>query len=423
MFQQLYMLFKDNKKWMVLGGYFIVSLLLSVIIILIDTRIIPIQNYIPIILFTTVELAKEILGLLAGVLLTITTFTFSTILIVLTMYSSQFSPRVVENFLTNKITMKVLGIYVGGFLYSIINLLFMKNADSSFLVIGATVAVLYSVLCIIYFIVFVYTVSSSIQANKLIERLHDDSMESINHKIEFLKDNERINHYSVEQYDTKTKILVKKNGYFTLINFGLIGNLIKDLDCRIYIDSNIGDYLIKNQKIAYLYTKAEVKEDLIKELSNGFSIGDERYSLNDYMFSIQKIVELALRAISTGINDPYTAIQCIRMIGALLGKMAQIEGHYTIVQPPKSKGAIIHKSVDFRKDIYFTFYQIVHYGKKDLSVILALFEALEIIKRQGTAYNQIVVKEFAEYIYCNSISEYSHKMDIDLLKERRNEFL
>ena len=77
MFQQLYMLFKDNKKWMVLGGYFIVSLLLSVIIILIDTRIIPIQNYIPIILFTTVELAKEILGLLAGVLLTITTFSFS----------------------------------------------------------------------------------------------------------------------------------------------------------------------------------------------------------------------------------------------------------------------------------------------------------------------------------------------------------
>lgn len=88
---------------------------MSAIIILIDNGTLPIQQYIPNIFFTSVDLAKQILGTLAGALLTITTFTFSTILIVLTMYSSQFSPRVVDNFLTNKITMKVLGLFVGVF--------------------------------------------------------------------------------------------------------------------------------------------------------------------------------------------------------------------------------------------------------------------------------------------------------------------
>jgi uncharacterized membrane protein len=134
------MLYKNNKKWIYLSGYILIALILSTIIILIDNNILPIQQYIPAIFLTTVDLAKVILGMLAGVLLTITTFTFSTILIVLTMYSSQFSPRVVENFLSNKITMKVLGIYTGGFFYCITNLLFMRNANFDHLVIAATIA-------------------------------------------------------------------------------------------------------------------------------------------------------------------------------------------------------------------------------------------------------------------------------------------
>ena len=119
MLQKLIMLYENKRMWIILGAYFLVALFLSIIVILIDNRTLPVQQYIPDVFFTSVALARQILGMLAGVLLTITTFTFSTILIVLTMYSSQFSPRVIENFLTNKITLTVLGIYVGGFFYCI----------------------------------------------------------------------------------------------------------------------------------------------------------------------------------------------------------------------------------------------------------------------------------------------------------------
>ncbi|MGB5823843.1 MAG: DUF2254 domain-containing protein [Proteocatella sp.] len=424
MFQKIIMLYKNNKMWIILSGYVLISLLLSTIIILIDNRTLPIQQYIPTILFTTVDLAKEILGMLAGVLLTITTFTFSTILIVLTMYSSQFSPRVVENFLTNKITMKVLGIYVGGFFYCIMTLLFMRNLNLNYLVISATVAVIYSILCILYFVVFVYTVSSSIQANKLIERLYNESNQAIKNTILFLKDKERIDRFSFDQCDSPIEIFSKKNGYLDLINFDLIWSLIKDLDCKIFIDSSIGDYLSENQRVgAFYYPKGKTDEDFINQLSDYFSIGDERYAYNDYKFSLQKIIEISLRAISPGINDPYTAIRCIRMLGVLLGKLAGIDGHYTIIQSDESKAAIIYESLDFRKDIYYTFHQIVHYGKADLSVVLSLFEALEIISRKASIYNQIVVKEFAEYVYSICISKYHHKMDIDLIKEKSDRIM
>lgn len=73
--------------------------MLAIGAILIDTKYVPILDFIPDLFLTRVELAKVILGTLSGSLLTITTFTFSTIMVVLTMYSSNFSPRVVNNFL------------------------------------------------------------------------------------------------------------------------------------------------------------------------------------------------------------------------------------------------------------------------------------------------------------------------------------
>lgn len=62
--------------------------------------------------------------------------------------------------------------------------------------------------------------------------------------------------------------------------------------------------------------QVKVEEDFINQLSDCFSIGDERYAYNDYKFSLQKIIEISLRAVSPGINDPYTAIRCT---GKLLG--------------------------------------------------------------------------------------------------------
>ncbi|SCP96950.1 DUF2254 domain-containing protein [Anaerobium acetethylicum] len=419
MIQKIIMLYKNKKIWVILSGYFVVALFLSILIILIDHRILPVQSYIPAILFTTVDLARQILGMLSGVLLTITTFTFSTILVVLTMYSSQFSPRVVENFLTNKITMKVLGIYVGGFFYCITNLLFLRNTDLDYQVICAAVGVIYSILCMIYFVVFVYTVSSSIQANKLIERLYDESKQTIENTISLQKDKERSRQYSFDQNDLKIELFSKKTGYLDLIDLDLIWNLIKEFEYKIFIHTGIGDFLSENQKIGVLYYRqGEIDEDFISQLSDCFTVGDERYAFNDYKFSLQKIIEISLRAISPGINDPYTAIRCIRMLGVLLGKMAGIDGCYTVIKSDESKAAIIYESVDFRKDLYYTFYQIIHYGKADISVVLALFEALEIIKRTASIYNQRVVKEFAEYIYSVCISEYEHKMDTDLIKEK-----
>ena len=119
---KLRLLFKRRQILFHTVIYIALGFLLAIIVSLIDRDAWGLIQYIPKALTTTPSMAKNILTTLAGSLLTITTFTFSTVLTVLSIYSSNFTPRIVENFLHKKITMQVLGLFVGAFIYSILTL-------------------------------------------------------------------------------------------------------------------------------------------------------------------------------------------------------------------------------------------------------------------------------------------------------------
>lgn len=419
--QKVKMFYQNNKIKLYILRYIIIAIILSVTAVLIDTKKLDILDLIPSIFLTSIQLAKVILSTLAGALLTITTFTFSTIMVVLTMYSSDFSPRVVDNFLNDKISMKVLGIFVGGFLYCITTLFFMKNSFSNYLVISATIAVAYSILSIIYFVIFIYSVSSSIQATKLIGRLYDESYTIIQRALEYRKDQMGLDNYEVGTYKKSIEIESDKNGYLELISFREILNELKDFDSKLIIIPRIGEFVYKNQTIATLYyNEDEIEENIESRILNEFSIEEGRISYNDYGFSLQKIIDIALRALSPGINDPNTAIHCINILGVLLSKLGEIEGDYTVVKEEDSKAVAIYEDFNFKEDIYLTFYQILHYGKGDISVVAALYDALEGMSLcvEGKSLN--IIKQFKDYIYETSKDNFQHKFDLEFLERKRN---
>ena len=413
--------YKENRIWMYLLKYITISIIIAIMAILIDTKFFEVLNILPDILLTSVDLAKLILSTLAGSLLTITTFTFSTIMVVLTMYSSNFSPRVVNNFLTDKITMKVLGVFIGGFFYCILTLFFMRNIYSEYLVVSATIAVIYSAFCIVYFVMFVFRVSSSIQATKLIGRLYEESLEIVENTLKERKTKENITYSEMTKFSNKLEIPSNQNGYLELISFTDILFNLKNLESSLIVNFNIGDFISENEIIATLYYSGDIKKDALKaNLEKNFSIEGERIEYNDYRYSFQKIVDITLRAISPGINDPNTAIHCINILGVLLSKLGKIEGSYNIIKEDSSKTRIIYEDFDFKEDLYFTFYQIAHYGKKDISVIIALLNALKIIKTSSSEDKTKIIEELRDYIYDTCIVNFDHELDINMLKRARD---
>ncbi len=422
MLDRIKVFYRNNTMWMQLGRSILASALIAIIVILIDSKIIPILEYIPFFLLTSVELSKLILSTLAGSLLTITTFTFSTIMVVLTMYSSEFSPRVVNNFLTDKITMKVLGIFIGGFFYCILTLFFMRNVFAEYQVLSATIAVIYSALCIVYFVIFVFRVSSSIQATKLISRLYDESYTIIERGLEQRKNQEIVDEYDIGIFRSKLEISSDRNGYLELIDFKNILRLLKDLEAKLVFEADIGEFVSENQKIGTLYhNQDELDKDLEEDIIEEFTIVEERIEYNDYRFSLQKIVDITLRALSPGINDPNTAIHCINILGVLISKLGSIKGKYIIAREEDSKAELIYDDFDFKEDLYFTFYQIIHYGKEDISIVLAMLNALKTIYNSARKEKKDEILEFRDYIYESARDSFSHELDIYMLERAKAE--
>lgn len=114
-----------KKIWIIPALYSLGAIVLSIATFFMDLLLVGrVTNIIPSIFLTNIELGKDIMGILAAAILTMTTFTFSTVLVVLTTYTSQFSPRTPENFVHGQVTRRVLGIFLGGFVYTSLSLLY-----------------------------------------------------------------------------------------------------------------------------------------------------------------------------------------------------------------------------------------------------------------------------------------------------------
>lgn len=423
MFKKILLKIKTSI-WLYPVMYSVLSLIAAVFIIVIDSRVLfNAQDYLPSALFTSIELAKTILGTIAGSLLTMTTFTFSITMIVLTMYSSQFSLRTVENFLSDKTTMKVLGVFMGGFVYSIFSLLFMRDAISKYMVISASIGVIYSIVCLAYFSIFINHVGTLIQASNLIDRLYSESAKKITQYKRLVESGSIRSSLNLADYKFAFRLTSHQNGYIQLVDHSRIQSIAKDLCAVIVFEKVIGQFVTDSTVIFSIYFEDNITidEETSKKLLSCITIGNYRNELQDFDFSIQKIVEIALRAISPGVNDPNTANHCIKMLGILLGLISDLENGHIVFEDEDGTLNVVFEAIDFEKELYFTFYQIVHYARSDVSVLISIFKSLRYAYQSAIPENRDKISEFAGYVWYHMDSSLKKGMDYEILKRERDE--
>lgn len=390
-----------ESLWLTPAVISLLSFALALVVGILDSEIyISLSDHLPPIMLTSVELSRTILGVIAGALITMTVFTFSTTMVVLTTYSSQFSPRVVKNFLMDENTMKTLGIFMGGFIYSIMTLAYMRNGVGSNTVIAAMIGILYILFCLIHFLKYINHVSSYIQMNNLIDRLLKEAMEEIEDYKIFLKKGIIEQNLSILKKLPTRDISVNKNGYIQYIDYDKLIRISKDHGVHIVVNKIPGIFITESTPVISIFAQGEIIKDqtIDDELRACFDVGKEHAQKQDFVYPIQKISEIAVRAISPGINDPNTAIHCLHIMGTLLAEAASIEkGYLVIAKEEKILGAF--EVVDFAQVLYHCFYQIIHYGKEDISVMVGLLRALRIVQESASVDNKELLEEFIDYLW------------------------
>ncbi|WP_280771471.1 DUF2254 domain-containing protein [Salipaludibacillus daqingensis] len=393
-----------SSFWTIPSIYALIAVVLSFVSVAIDPYILShqkIYNMIPSILFIDIELARTILSSISASLLTMTTITFSTILVVLTTFLSEFSPRTLQNFITNPSTQRVLGIFVGGFIYSILLLLLLKPTEQLSLFFVPSLAVFLAIICLMVFVFFIHHTSNWIQVSNLIHNISISATQKIDEQLsneDEVHEDAPWEDWESEEIKNKPvhKIFSHKTGYIRKINIqGLIKQAAKD-DVIIRVERQMGEYvnfettLLSIWKLNHQHSKIHYEKYI--------SIGKKKAPIDDIEFDLTKLVEIALRSLSPGINDPYTAINCIDNLGRILDKLGKKYLPKAYHHDKNRNLRVLWDRPDFRYYLYKCFYQITYHGFKDISVLLAITKSLTIIAHNNSTRRKEVIWELTEYI-------------------------
>lgn len=387
---------RKEKFWMTPAIYSIFAVLLSIGFFYVDLLLVErFRDFIPSILLTKVDLAKTIMGALSGALLTMSTFTFSTILVVLTMYSSQFSPRALKNFVHDPVTWRVLGVFLGGFIYNTLSLLFMREHLYTHDVISTFVGIVIAFSCLATFAYFIHYIATTVQVGKLVDELIHDTEKVISRirKLEE-KQSETANSVTWIPVGVKQEIKADKDGYLQLIELEKIRNYAEEHELQIDIEVSVGDFVYEGMPIMQVYAR----KNLDFSLKSFYAIGNERISEQDMPYALQKLVEIALRAISPGVNDPNTANDILLRIGSLLGKIGTVQTGVFILADKEGNPQIKYSFPSYYSILYNVYFQLSHYGREDISVLYSMTDSLRIAANTAPAYHHETIWNMQLYV-------------------------
>jgi len=357
--------------------------------------IVSLKEKLPNLFIQDYETARSLLSTLLGGIISLTVFSFSMVMVVLSQASSNFSPRLLPGLISDKKNQIILGIYIGTLLNCIIILISLGayGMDSNSLGLSTMFAAISGVLCIGLIVYFIHSISRAIQIHNIIERIFKNSNRFFEKE---LKDQSNVLG-TLSQLDMEnwTVIKSKTSGYFREFDTSLLSHSVKEKDNQIAILPYKNQHLWEGTPI--LRVKEPLTDEEYANIIFCLNISSDRHEGDDGMGGMIKLMEIAVKAMSPGINDPGTAIDALNKLGQLIGRLLQYSK--IISKPLKGTNLIlVHHSIPASEIMRIIIQPIRFYAKKDLSVLYELVGALRFIKNRpniSDSNRQVVATELA----------------------------
>lgn len=416
--------YRNNRNTINIFQFTFLSVFLLILTWIVDYRYPMLKVNIPSILLLSTEVSTTFLSNLSGVFLTVTTFTFTTILTVINKYSSSFTPRVVQDFIDKPNVLSLFGIFVGGFFYTVLSLFMLQNIVESEKVLSGTIGIFYAIAAMLTFILFVIRVLRDIKVSQVVDDIFQQAEILVDYEADLRRKSER---YDEDNLVDTIKIYAPKTGYLYQLDLDLLKKVLENHSCELVTSKRIGEYVPKGMYLANLrfMEKFELDEEeknkFLGNIAKAFIINQAKNDTRDYHHELTNLVEIALRALSPGINDPNTAILCISKLSQLLGKLFSSENHF-IVSMVNEKAKIIYSSYSVEEELYLTFSQLINYGKTDPKVAYAILEGIYLTYMISDESAKGEVKDFFENAYLIMLESMQTEMDSKRLKSIYDDF-
>jgi uncharacterized membrane protein len=254
---------------------------------------------------------------------------FSITIVALSLASSQYSPRLLRNFMRDRPTQWVLGVFVGVFVYCVLVLRTIRG-QSDALPFVPSLAVLVGIgLALIgigLFVYFIHHVADSIQAASILSRVAEETHQVIDRlypkTAPLTSDGEEDQHISLAERGRWPPVMASSTGYIVGIDFEGLADHARSRATRLYLQAEAGSFVVEGHPLLRAVDASFIDDAFAASVNRSYTINHQRTIDQDVAFGIQQIVDVALKALSPGINDTTTATMCVDRLTAILTRLA-----------------------------------------------------------------------------------------------------
>ncbi len=367
--------------------------------------------------------ALSLLSTIAGSMITIAGVVFSITIVALTLASSQFGPRLLRNFMRDPGNQISLGTFIATFLYCLFVIRAVKGGEPEQVFVpflSITVALFLAVASLGVLIYFIHHVAVSIQAPHVVAFVSNDLHDAITRLFPTTIQDEK--GQASERHDGKDipgefeknaiPVTASCGGYVQAIAVQELMDLAKSANVLIRVERRPGHFVVKGSPLALVWPEQNIDTKLAAKIHETFILGVQRTQEQDVLYALDQLVEIAVRALSPGINDPFTALGCIDRLGAALRQFGERVVHLPYHYDEQDVLRVIACPVTFRGMTEAAFNQIRRYGRSDASVTMRLLETIAVVAQFATRKeNRLALREQAIMIKRGSEEGLPEEMD------------
>jgi uncharacterized membrane protein len=377
------------------------------------------------------EGAREVLSTIAGSMITVAGVVFSITIVALTLASNQFGPRLLSSFMSDRGNQVTLGTFLAGFVYCLLVLRKTRSGDVEHVPhLSVAVALLLAVAGISVLIYYIHHVAARIQAPNLIASIAGELGRSGDRLFPHVPaldngDAVREGELPADFEERGRPAPAPSSGFVTVVDLDRLLEVARDRDLVVRLDVRPGEFVVCGTGLATVWSPGPVADADLDRVASCVVTGGRRTALQDYLFPVSQLCEIATRSLSPGINDPSTATSCVQWLGAVIAELADepLPPSYLV----DGEGALrvaVASPVTFANLLDEAFVPVRQCADFHASVYVTLLDALRDIARSTTYPDRlVVVRRHAEAVWEAAETGVRQQADLVPVRVRRDALL
>ena len=365
------------------------AVILVFICLVIDGRLVDSQ--VPSVFATTVPSARSVFAALAGGLITTFTLLLSMMLITVQLASSQFSPRTLRDWLGNRRLQHSIGIVLGTAVFCLLALRSTRQFDDE---AGTLVPHVTVIVAVILGVASLIAVVSSVDDTTNRLRIGSVASRLASQTIDVIEENDRV---EVGQDPQLTSVGIDpgqemgdKPDEGAVVETGTAGWVQQIDDDSLLaalpeghtatVVALIGGFVPAHSPLVWVSPPIDQDDPRLTELRDAIAIGDSRTMQQDVEFGLVQLTDIAVRALSPGVNDPTTACDIVVHLGdVMIALWAHPRGSTTVESDGRT---VIRRRPTHAEYLDRAFLPILHYGREDDQVVRTMRATLELVRSE-----------------------------------------